>query len=160
MVVIRIITYTTGNPGWNCCLLRSWCETGGPAPSLPIPAGGGELSACRVSRRCSAGGKSSAGRWQPHFTKSLLVLRCFFLHHNKCLIFWNMSKKEDFPPCLGSRFKFLFCMKCSRIFNSSLPVSSDSSFMKWESTSASSLEVTTQFSSDPTSFWQKKYIFE
>lgn len=84
----------------HCCLMWTWCERDGPAPSLPVPAGRGELSAYEDSRRNKAGGQCSEGGCQPHFTKPLLVLRCFFLHHNKP--FWNMNKKENFPPCLSS----------------------------------------------------------
>lgn len=135
-----------------CCLMRSWCEADGPARSLPIPAGRGDVSAHKASRRCSAAGKSSGRGCQPHFTKPLPVLSCFFLHKHKCLTIWNIRKTEDFPPCLPglwfrchqgtqrSRFKFLFCMNCSRIFISSLFMPSDFSPMQWESISASSLD--------------------
>lgn len=135
-----------------CCLMRSWSEADDPTRSLPIAAGRGDVSAHRASRRCSAAGKSSGRGCQPHFTKPLPVLSCFFLHKHKCLTIWNIRKTEDFPPCLPglwfrchhgtqrSRFKFLFCVNCSRIFISSLCMPSDFSPMQWESISASSLD--------------------
>lgn len=87
------------NPGSNPTV--AWYGASGPTPSRPISAGRGELSMCGDSKRCSAGGKSSGRGCQPHFTKPLLVLRGFLLHHDKCLTFWNMSKKEDFPASLS-----------------------------------------------------------
>lgn len=112
MAVIKIITHTMGSPGSNATL--AWC---GAVVKLVVPTFLSshpfwERSAfCMLgSRRCSAGGKSSGGGCQPHFTKPILILSCFFLHQNKC-IFLTLPVQLWLRYCLGTwgfRFKFLF----------------------------------------------------
>lgn len=104
MAVIRIIAYTMEHPGSNPIV--AWQGAGVrlvvPHPHCSFLLGEESFPCVGSSRRCSAGGQSPGGGCQPHFTKPLVVLRRFFLHHSKCLTFWNMSKKEDFPlACLA-----------------------------------------------------------